>query len=285
MDIPVGSKHFIAGSPYSVIDFSIEATGNDLLKIFISPNQLDFCIVERLTHRLLYLQPYRLPGGKTPGQEVKVLESIFSENEVLKHGFGETAVGVLSTDFTLFPTALSTPLLSAEWKSLFTGLAETSIILNDEIPKAGSVNVFAFPGEVKNVLDQHLGKYALQHALTPQISYLCEQNSGRCVYCGVQSGFIHVIYLEDKQLHFANVFAYHSSEDFIYFLLAIYNQFQLDREKVKLVLTGEIVKDSVLFQLLYKYIRNIEFGMPPAHLKWSEYYPFARHFYFSLFCL
>ncbi|HYV91198.1 MAG TPA: DUF3822 family protein [Chitinophagales bacterium] len=284
MEISSGSKTFITGAPYRASDSSKFSAADLSLKIHISSAQIAYLISEKKNRRVLCLQPYQNPSSTKEQSATKFLESVLSEDELLKNLFSERQIGILTPDFTLLPKEFSDSHLSDQWKKKFTQQKNSSVLCADQIEDMNLEVDFVVPTQVINLLEDILKKYKLHHSITNQIRTLASRNQGRAVYCTVQSGFLQVIYLDSGQLMFANIFQYQSAEDFIYFLLAVYNQHHLDPENVKVVLLGEIMKDSAMFQLVYKYIRNIEFGKPSAQWKFDDDYPFPPHFYFSLLC-
>jgi hypothetical protein len=93
-----------------------------------------------------------------------------------------------------------------------------------------------------------------------------------------------VMITEKQKLLFYNSFSYATPEDFLYYLLYTYQQLKLDTETVPVNMLGEIVKESVLYELIYKYIRNINFMKRPAELQVQNTFNMPGHFYFNLFC-
>ena len=55
-----------------------------------------------------------------------------------------------------------------------------------------------------------------------------------------------------------NNFKCNSTEDYLYYILFTFSQLNLNAEKIHVACTGEISLSSRKYELLYKYIRNIE---------------------------
>ena len=100
----------------------------------------------------------------------------------------------------------------------------------------------------------------------------------------VQMEQFEVIHAPNGQLKFFNSFQYQSKEDFIYYLLYVMEQLKLDREQSKIILVGEIEKDSAIFKLLYTYINEVTFGEKPKNVQFSAVLnQLNNHSNFSLF--
>jgi len=68
-----------------------------------------------------------------------------------------------------------------------------------------------------------------------------------------------LVYFKNKKLHFYNFFRFHTKEDFIYFLLSAIEELELNPEEVELVLSGNIDKSSILYEMIFRYIRSSKF--------------------------
>ncbi|VAW25876.1 FIG032012: hypothetical protein, partial [hydrothermal vent metagenome] len=79
-----------------------------------------------------------------------------------------------------------------------------------------------------------------------------------------------IVVFKNKKLELFNSFHFKTKEDFIYYVLFITEQLNLNPEEFKLVLLGDIEKNSDVYNILYQYIRNITFFSPanfPSILK------------------
>jgi hypothetical protein len=65
------------------------------------------------------------------------------------------------------------------------------------------------------------------------------------------------VVVENNLLKFYNRFEYLTKEDFIYYLLFTAEQLQLNPEEFPLVLMGAITEADELYQIAYKYIRDV----------------------------
>ena len=86
------------------------------------------------------------------------------------------------------------------------------------------------------------------------------------------------------KLKFCNSFKFETDEDMLYFLLNVYKQLGFDTNMMPLVLNGEIEKESSLFNLIYKYVRNVSFAENADTIKLAPFMATVRpHNYFTLF--
>jgi len=79
------------------------------------------------------------------------------------------------------------------------------------------------------------------------------------LFLNVRNEGYDLVYFKDKKLHFHNFFRYNTKEDFIYFLLTAMEELHLNPEHIKLMLSGDIDKSSILYEMIYRYVRNSNF--------------------------
>ena len=82
---------------------------------------------------------------------------------------------------------------------------------------------------------------------------------GEFVYAHLYESFLELLIIKDNKLLFYNFFEYKTAEDFVYFILFSCEQLKLDVEKLMLLFSGNILKKDKIYQLIYTYIRNIDF--------------------------
>jgi hypothetical protein len=106
------------------------------------------------------------------------------------------------------------------------------------------------------------------------------------IYVHVEENFLTVVVKGSKGLDLCNSFYFSSTDDFVYFVMFVYHQLNLQPEKQPVILFGEITPDSEIYKKLYKYIRNISFGDKPSSLKFSYHFDeLFDHRFFDLYSM
>ena len=86
----------------------------------------------------------------------------------------------------------------------------------------------------------------------------CNVEDKKNVFLNFHKQSFDIIVFHEKKLEFYNNFKCNSSEDFLYYTLFTFSQLNLNSEKIHVSCTGEISLSSRKYELLYKYVRNIE---------------------------
>ena len=91
-----------------------------------------------------------------------------------------------------------------------------------------------------------------------------------------------VLVCNKQGLQLFNTFKHQSAEDFIYYTLFVCEQLELNTN-IDCCLLGEIDKPSGIYDLAYKYIRNIRFMKRNENVKLSPVInQIPEHFYYPL---
>jgi len=101
-------------------------------------------------------------------------------------------------------------------------------------------------------------------------AFLMESKREKQLNLHIQEDRFEIMYQMKGKLHFFNSFPYHSVEDFLYYLLFVLEQLQIDRDQIETTLHGEFEKQSKLYEMLYRYIRHLKLGERPKQLKFSN---------------
>lgn len=283
MEMATVSHLYIKGEPYvheQILNLVPEKT---VLKIQFSPYGIEYMLIDHSSRQLLYLQPYQNAGTKN--YPSKFAEAILHDDIILAKPFLEVHAAVSNISFSIFPREFAGKELINDWYEKFAVSGDDLEIFNSHLEDIDAELVYTVSNSLLNDIKSTFGNFTLSHSVTKQITELSNYSSDKTVYCNVHSNYMQLIVLRDRKLMFANIFLYQTPEDFGYYLLATYKQLHLDPESVPIVLSGEIMKQSQIYQIMFKYIRHINFIKPPGAMKFHSDYPFPAHFYFSLFCL
>jgi len=188
---------------------------------------------------------------------------------------------------TLVPNALYDDEKKKQFLKLNTDLNSLSIVLADELKILDAKNVFALPVGLKSKLDYLHSNIVYHHFSSGLIESLLTQTKNqnkKQLFAHVQGSHFEAIVIDEKKLVFYNSFNYHTAEDFMYYLLFVCEQLELNPETIELVLLGEIESNSKLYSLISKYVRTIKFGERNDSNNYSyKLQTLPKHFYYSIF--
>lgn len=208
--------------------------------------------------------------------------SLISEQEVFQYSFKKTVALIDTPYFSLIPKIFYNKDKLEELLRFNIKLPSGNLAFKSkEISESQYFLVYAFP---KNIL-KSLESSFLNIEYKPLIEVLIEQNLNNSqttiLHSHISPQSFMSVYVSNKKLVFANKFKYEAPEDLAYNILNIFQQLSLNNEKDTLILSGNISKENEFYELLYKYIRNIEFKKQPSKLNFEKEIESMPQHYFS----
>jgi hypothetical protein len=248
------------------------------LFVLIGANRLSYFIISPTKQVLL--------------QSVELIEnkalSVFFENErYLDLNFNTVKVGFITPYTTLVPNLIYQDAAAASYLENSFRIPKQHYLLTDNLPSFQCQNVFLAPIEVYNFFQNKFANAQFYHAGT--ILLLAWQQKAvqfqeAAIFINVIGREFQIAAFQQEKLLLFNTFQFKSAKDFIYYTLLIFDQLKLPTETSKLFLTGEVMRESEIYKILYRYIREIDFLSRPTAFQFNEQFDDQpTHFNFDLY--
>jgi hypothetical protein len=143
--------------------------------------------------------------------------------------------------------------------------------------------------ELERSLLSHFPRAEFKHINTSLVHFLpgeLLENTDK-LFVNVSSEYADVVRFDaGKQLQLMNRYGYKDAKDFIYFVALCCEDLKINREETELVLLGEVDIQSKIYDLCYRYFRNISFVGKPADLSFAKAFDlYPKHLHFNLYNL
>lgn len=258
---------------YQIIEpaFSSRDTANYKLSILPGVDSLVYMVYNN-QFELLLLD--RLPVTTDEQQRPNYRAALAGE-KLLQHPFAQVRIALPHPVHTLVPERL----FSGDENDLLPYVKNLTILpigtelSTDRLDRIGATMVYGFDFSTSaqfletfpNAQFYHLGT-ALLHAT----ANLQEGAKGHRTFLYIHNRRIHVMVYRSEELMFHNAFEFADGKDFVYYAMLAYHQFELNPEHVPCILGGDLVEQSELYKLLYRYVRHLSFAPAPLKLRTSE---------------
>ena len=234
---------------------------NNHLSIQFSLDGFSFCILDKDNNTFIALHDYSFNEvNNTPQKLLENISSIFKEEGLLQKKYHTVNISHVNDLSTLVPKPLFDEERLSDYVKFNTKVLATDYLVYDEIKNLDIANVFIPYVNVNNFLIDQFGEFEYKH----YASVLIESLLGIYKYSLVPHMFAHImddhfeiIVIADKKLQLYNTFRFTAKEDFIYYILFTAEQLKLNPEKFELMLLGRIEKEDELYEIAYKYVRNV----------------------------
>jgi len=163
---------------------------------------------------------------------------------------------------TLIPNAFSSPMAEKTLRNFVQPLLPSDELFRDDLPAVEAGNVYPLPSS----LHEHFKGVKVVHGTTPFLEGMLrrfQNDEASRVLVNIENRQFTLLVLIDRKLQLFNRYPFQTSEDLIYYLLFAMEQLNLNPEEVPLTLYGSIEKHSALYEIAYKYIRNVDLGLRP----------------------
>lgn len=269
--------------------FDPDAAERYCLVMQVDKENLTLAILDNISNDFLAFESYHFRKSVSEAQMAEQIIRLCADHEWLTHRFKRADVIVNSEKFTIVPAAMFDSSAAKEYLSFNIPLTETDVVRNDILRQADARLIYALDQKLENALMKVSPSIHIRHQLSPLIEKVLSgtKNTGdKRVHAHIRQGQFDLIVSDNGKLLLANVYAYHTPEDFIYFLLFAAEQLKLNPEKFNLEISGEVEADSAIGIIANKYIRNVKFADRPAGVRFSEgFNQFPPQYHYNLFAL
>ena len=267
--------------------FDIKNISGYHLIIHISIDNIWLAINELQKNKYIAFENYSFKDVYDFDMVLDTLDLLIKESKLLPHRYKSVSCVVVNNLSTVIPTPLFDDFKKKMYLEFNTTLPGDEVVLADTIKNLDAKNVFALPLRLKTKLEGFFDRVNFHHFSSLLIEGLLTQNKNQTtkkLFVHIQPSHFEAIVIEGKSLLFYNTFNHHTPEDLIYYLLFVCEQLQLNPENIEVILLGEVERNSALYSITQKYIRNLKFGERPADADYSyQLQTLPKHHYFTLF--
>lgn len=252
-----GQKHM------AITNNSSNKLNNLELSIQLSLSGLSFCILNKDSNTIIEVKELRFEKRLNPFEVLDELKVLFENESTLNNSFTNVTIVHNNDLSTLVPEALFNKNHVADYLKFNSKILKSDFIAYDSILENSSVNVYVPYININNYIYDKFGTFIFKHissVLIDSILRIEKASTTPKVYIHVSLNHFEIIIIKEGKLELYNTFVYNSKEDFIYYILFTAEQLNLNPETLNLVFIGDITEDDEIYNIAYKYIRNISFG-------------------------
>ena len=255
------------------------------LSIQLSLDGFSFSIFDHSINKFLAIESYSVQGKISVHGFCKKIGDFTKGHPYLDQSIKQVLVLIELPKTTLVPS----PLFDKNEIQTFAGFNFTSgegnLLLHDKLVYPDTFNLYSVPEMLIKTIEGLFPlariichSSALIEGLMVQYKNLPEEKR---VFVNTRGSFLDIVVIEGKSLIYFNSFKYTTKEDFIYYIIFVFEQLNLNPEETELTLSGFIEKSSSLFEITFKYIRNIRFRELSSNFSYSYIFDEIPPHYFT----
>lgn len=233
------------------------------LSILLSQNGFSFTLFHPEINFFSGLASFDYKGSKKINEYCTGLRKLSENNEYLTLKYSDISILYETSKTTLIPFPVFSETDKEQFSTFNFNRNPEDVVMFDKLTNLEAYNVFLIPEEIQKILTSlfpgckiHSHTSAL---IESTLLYCKNLPVKKRAFVNVRKTSIDIIITEGNKLLYQNSFSYMSKEDFIYYILLVLEQLKINPEEIDLNLSGLIEKDSKLFEIAFKYIRNVRF--------------------------
>jgi hypothetical protein len=255
------------------------------LSALIGADRFSFLVLDK-NQNVIVLRSYSLEEDKDAKSFIR---KTYLQDEILKLNFASVKVAVNNSKHTLIPAEFFDEEEKPIYLENMVELLQTDTIGVDDLSFIDAKNVYAVNQEIQEMILESFDNMTLFHGSTAFIQgayLLTDTQKDFQMYINVLNRKLNILLFEKNNLLFNNSFSFKNVKDFVYFVMLVMDQFKVNPETVPVYLCGQIMRESEIFKLLFRYIKNVDFLEAPDHLRFrSKYEALNAYKFFDLFSL
>ncbi|MFK2821310.1 DUF3822 family protein [Flavobacteriaceae sp. LMIT009] len=251
----------------------IEQNKDKLLSIQVSLNGLSFCILDKDINTIVFYKSFLFEKKLNPGDVLDRLTHQFNTESALKQSFKNVSVVHDNELSSLVPKPLFNEEFLADYLKFNSKILRSDYITYDQMQANDAVNVYVPYVNINNFLYDKFGEFEFKHFSTIVIENILsiEKNSIKNkMYVHLSDHHFEIVIVENGQLRLYNTFEFSTKEDFIYYILFTAEQLEMNPEEFPIEIIGNIDENNELFQITYKYVRDVSIHIPNTKLELAD---------------
>lgn len=230
------------------------------LSIQLSSDGFSFCVYNNSTCK--YENIIYIPFASktiTPASMLEEVKNIFKNNELLHNTYKEVVLIHHNELHTFVPQAYFDEDILSSYLQNTVKVFENDFVSFDELDALEMNNVYIPFVNINNYIFDSFGEFTYLHSSTVFLQNILKTNNvtNKAMFVNVYKNNFQLIVVENNQLVLSNYFNYQSKEDFVYYVLFVVEQLKMDPNSFVLTLYGNIKEKDDTYQILYKYVRNV----------------------------
>ena len=240
------------------------------LSIRFNPDGLSFAVYS-LPHRkyialetFIFPDTFRQSGGSLATTVyLDQIAKAIDEKPWLLSSFNQCLLIFNTKTYTLVPDPLFDQAKKDDYLGFVHKTQAEDIVIVSKLQAIDSHLVFGINKEVFHELNTWFENAKILHhagaMLESVLPVFKHAEPSDAVFVNINKRLMDIMVLRDNSLNFINSFEWRAGTDIVYFLLFVLDQHSLNPGKINIFLSGEIDFGDENYQLIAKYLQNVDF--------------------------
>jgi hypothetical protein len=253
------------------------------LAIAVDNHNLRICGLELLSNKCLFIEAYTLYVSNT----LQAIQAIWKNHSFLNNpSWNQVTLSIANQQYTLIPQPLFQPTATDLYLKLATNVSHDEALYYTHT-NLGIIVAFAIEPQLLAWFQKTYPENQLLiiHQANTLIAgnsiYYHAKNLKRELqfFLHIETNNIHITVLSENQLFYYNKFLYQDSDEVLRYLLLVMHTLQQDPKQQEVLVSGNMVKNSLVYRQCKNYIRQVKLttACQPFKLGWMVDKAILRH--------
>ena len=232
------------------------------LSIQFNLDGFSFSIYNIISKKEVYFREYEFENSQvTPENLLLKIKDIFETDTQLQNDFSSVLVIHQNNLSVVVPNRYFNEKELNSYLNFNVKKLTIDYVAFDHLKVLESKNIYIPYININNYLFQNFGEFEYKHHSTVLIEKLLTitNNIKKTMYVNVSKTSLDIVVIKNNQLILFNTFSYNTKEDFIYYILFVAEQLNLNVNEFSLHFTGKVNLEDAIYKITYKYIKNVYF--------------------------
>lgn len=269
--------------------FDINITSAYHLSVQISSGGICFAILDTVRNKFIAFK-HLLFEESHPLSVEDQIKRLFQTDSYLIHKYKSTGLIYITPNATLIPAPIYDSGKEEDLYLFSNLLPDKHVIQSDKIVGIDAWISYAIPEKIRDTLDDHPNHFKIIHQSCPIIENAFRAAKTKAdetlIFAQVYPDFFDLVVFKKGKFELYNSFSYKTEQDFIFYILYVFEQFDINIDATTLSLSGYVEKESTLINKLTEFLPNISFAAFNPNFNYS--YTFGQlnqHQFSNLFNL
>lgn len=266
--------------------FNQKRTHQYKLSILIGVDSFLYLVLDDSNKAVLlkeYVIDKNVPYSKLPAEQI---HELFNADRLLKLPYANIKVAFANRKQIFIPNRLYNPAKKEVYLSHSTQIKVSDQIQSNDMTALRAQNIFAADRATLNFLEQMYPQLRCYHIHAVLYNGFLEQthHERSTFFLNIRDQNAHLFFYQGKELIFSNAFPFKNPEDFVYYVMLVFDQFNLNPKEQTVTVAGNFKESGEYHDLLSQYVQYIQPIQSPANIKFEEL-PHKRidsHYYFDV---
>lgn len=246
------------------------------LSVQVSLNGLSFLILNTETLEIIFFKDIPFLGTYSPEEVLFEIKKAYETYPELSENIENISILHENNLYALVPKSVFQEEAISEYVKFNTKVLPNDYFTYDTLDVYDMITVYVPFTNINNYFFERYGAFDFYHTTTLFIKKILAEERNEAVLKMHVQVFDHrfdVLVTQNKSVQLYNSFTCNTPEDFIYYILFIAEQLNMNPEVFPLYLYGKIKEEDALYTIAYTYIRNVFFPEIISSAKWKEHLP------------